>query len=341
MKRLFFSDVHFNTWSYGATVTKDGFNSRLMQQYKAACDMVIYAEEHGIEYVYFTGDLFHTHGNVPTQALQLASDIFRQLRQRGIKIRAIPGNHDMADKHGHIHALNFLPQDERGVFWEDDGGINVHAMPYTTDEEKIKRFLGNVGEGNGSIVLLHQGVAGVPLSSGYLLDEKLNPEMIPDNCVAFTGHYHFHKVVSPHLTVVGNLTPLNWSDIDQPKGFIVWDEDKGGITRVIQQKSPVFISWNDRIEKHSDLTNVEGAFVRYTSPVKPAEMVDVRERLMDAGALQVQFSNMETDKGETEIRSGDQMTIVDIVEQYDDATEGRRREVGVEIRENTYASSQG
>jgi len=211
-KRLVFSDLHLNQWAYGSTITSEGFNSRLWAQAMACQEMIEDAEREGVRYAYFCGDLFHLHGSVPTQALVMASRLFNGLRSRGIQIRAIPGNHDMQDKQGKIHGLEFLPEGERLGYWPDDDGLFVQALPYTTDEEVLKRFLGELdfGEAGGGMILLHQGVAGVPLSSGWVLDEKLTPKMIPENVMAFVGHYHFFRQVSSNLTVVGNLTPLTW-----------------------------------------------------------------------------------------------------------------------------------
>lgn len=336
MKRIIFSDLHLHNWNFGATVTPEGFNSRLWNQWLSAKEMINYAEEYNVKYVYFCGDLFHIHGFVSTPALFIATKIFTELRKRGIKLRVVPGNHDMADKQGNIHGLCIASEEEISGKWMDDG-LNVYALPYTQSEEALKQFLGNVGDGDGGMVLLHQGVAGVPLSSGYLLDEKLNPKMIPDNSVAFTGHYHFHKKVTPRLTVVGNLTPLNWGDIDQGKGWLCWDDETGKCEQILQRSSPMFISWNKKREKHSDLLNVNGAFVRYTDPVTTTQMDKERNRLQEAGALTVQFSNFKTSNKETKIRSGDQITMDHLLEQFYKNTEGRRREVGIEVRENRYA----
>ena len=160
--------------------------------------------------------------------------------------------------------------------------------------------------------------------------------MIPNNSVAFTGHYHFFKKVSKRLTVVGNLTPLGWSDIDQPKGWLCWDDETGDTEQIVQSVSPMFISWNRSVERHSDLENVKDTFVRFTAPVTVEEMTMIREKLMDAGALTVQFSEMKKSKKEKKIRAGNQISMESLVEQYSNSTEGRRREVGQEIREDNY-----
>lgn len=338
MKRLIFSDLHLHTWAYGATVTEQGFNSRLWSQWQAVQQMIEEVEEHGIEYAYFCGDMFHQHGTVPTQALVLASAMVDQLRKRKVKIRAIPGNHDQYSRDGHIHALSWLEEGELYGHWVDEG-LTVTALPYTEDEERIKQFLGHAADAGG-VVLLHQGVSGVPLSSGYVLDERLTPEMIPDNVRAFTGHYHFHRAVTPNLTVVGNLTPLNWSDIDQSKGWVIWDDETGEMEQHLQSAAPSFITWNADIAGHSDIENVQNAFVRYTDPVEAgSHREDIRRDLVEAGALSVEFPKVEVSGKADFVRTGDDMTVEHLIEVFENQDmDDRRRQVGVEIRENRYAT---
>ena len=334
MKRLLFSDIHLHTWTYGATVTDTGYNSRLWAQAAAIQEMINDAVEQGCQYAYFCGDLFHTHGTVPTQALSVAGQMFSILRHHGIKVRAIPGNHDMYDRQGQIHALSWLPQEEIRGYWVD-GDLPVWALPYTDDEDVLKRFLEDAGQGDGGMVLLHQGVAGVPLSSGFVLDERLTPDMIPDNVRAFTGHYHFHRAVTPNLTVVGNLTPLNWGDIDQEKGWVIWDDETGSLDHRIQTKSPYFISFSGE----EDLDIVDGNFVRYTSPVEPGDMESIRAGLIKEGARTVEFSNVSTSEREQQaMKGGDQLTVEHLVEVFEQDIDDRRKEVGVEVREEKYES---
>lgn len=333
-KRLIFSDVHLNTWQYGATVDKDGYNSRLGAQRAALTQIVQTIDAHNIKYVYFGGDLFHTHSRIPTQALCVAAEFIGELKYREINFRAIPGNHDFEDKAGKIHALQWLSEESLRGYWRD-AGLVIVALPYTEDKEVIKRFLGEIPP--GSMALLHQGVNGVPLSSGYVLDESLTPEMIPDHATVFTGHYHFHKRVKPNLTVIGNLTPLNWSDIDQQKGFIIWDDQTKEQRFFPQKYSPAFMSWNNSIAKHSDISNVKNAFVRWTEEIKQGDQEGIRKELIKEGALTVEFPKVEIEIGSSAIRTGEDITVEHLVKTFETKDmEPRRIKVGQEIREEKY-----
>lgn len=332
MKRLIFSDIHFHPWAYGSHITASGINSRLSAQSMAADEMILDAVEEGVKYAYFCGDLFHTHGNIPTQALMVASIMFEKLRQQGIKIRVIPGNHDQYDRQGRIHGLQFLPESERIGHWVDEG-LDVRSLPYTTDDDTLTRFLDHAGSGDGSMLMLHQGVSGIPLASGYVLDERLTSDMIPDNCRAFTGHYHFHKVVTPRLTVVGNLTPLGWGDIDQQKGWLIWDDTSPYFEQKIQTASPEFVTHNE-----GDTTPVAGKFVRYGTAIHHSEQTNVRESLIKEGALSVEFPTMKVEKTQDNIRTGEGITAEYLADEFAKKTDGRRAEIGKELRESTYTT---
>ena len=328
-KRLIWSDVHLNAYQYGATLTKDGFNSRLWTQWKAAQEMINDAENEGVQYAYFTGDAFHTHGIISSQALTICAAIFGQLRKRGIKVRALPGNHDFASKS--IHSLAWLPEEELYGQW-DDGGLLVRGLPYTASEEVLKRFLSDVGEDGEGLLLLHQGVSGIALPTGVMLDERLTPEMIPDNCICYSGHYHEFHEVSDRLIIPGSLTGLNWSDLNQPKGWVI-TEDSGVFSHhKVQTAAPDFISTN----KDSDIQVIKGNFVRYTDTVTLKEQAVIRADLKEIGALTVEFPRVKVSKKQEEIRSGETITAEHIAKQFDKRETGRRAEVGQEIREGHY-----
>jgi len=303
--------------------------------------VIDYVKNHDVRFLYCNGDVFHTPGNIPTQALHVAAEFFLELRRLGCEYRLLVGNHDMANKSGGINALKFLDDGTNIAYpglparWFD-GGLEIHGLGYCENENTIINFLENAGRGGErTVLLLHQGVAGVPLSSGYVIDERLTPEMIPDNCFAFTGHYHFHRVVTPNLIVVGNLTPLSWSDIDQEKGFVSWDDKTGAIDFIPQTGAPKFLSYDPG--DPTDYYEIEGNFLRYSVEVSPKEIPAIRQRLKDEGARAVEFPHVKTDDNKI-FQTGvsfDHNALINAVAEVD--MEPRRSEVGIEIREEKYS----
>jgi DNA repair exonuclease SbcCD nuclease subunit len=332
MKVIFFSDVHLHPWTYGASTDEYGMNTRLAAQHNALMEMVEYALQHGIEYLYFCGDLFHTHSTVHAQALYVASNFYKTIEETGLKLRVIPGNHDYANRSGMINTLSWLPMEVQRGTWHDND-MFVTSLPYTDNEDYIKEFMENAATlPKGSIIMLHQGVAGVPLSSGYVMDERLTPAMIPSNVTAFTGHYHFHRRVSDNLTVVGNLTPLNWNDLGQEKGWVVFDTETRAIKQVVQTRAPEF-----RLVGR-DNRECRNAFVRYSEPTSREEQNEIRAALINEGALTVEFPLTEGE-GKTNATSpkSEEVTLTQLVNLYVSLqTDPRRKLVGELVREGKY-----
>lgn len=329
MKRLIFSDVHLHTWQYGARVLENGFNSRLWSQKLALDKMLDRAAEEGVKYAYFGGDFFHTPGNVPTQALQVANEFFQRVQNHGIQLYMLAGNHDMASRNGKIHALagrQYVTAPGQYRMWRD-GGTPVHTLGYTTDSKVIEDFLKNTNT-DGGLILMHQGVAGVPLSSGYVLDERLTAEMIPENCEAFTGHYHFYRAVSPRLTVIGNLSAINWSDIDQRKGYILWD-DVTGNQEWIESEAPRFVTYDPE-------QSVENCFVRYCEEVSRGDISEIRKELLQLGAIAIEFPSVKLDDMRSWRSFKNRFNVVDYIKSLEEDMEERRKEVGVEVRGGCY-----
>lgn len=336
MKRIFISDIHLHTWSYGATVASNGMNTRLLAQAKALNEVERYAIENNIDYIYHGGDMFHTPGSVPTQALYVFNNFVRELSLNKINFRGIVGNHDQATKDGYINSV--FPYATQQIENWYDRDLPVSMMGYTQDEDAIKQLL-SLAADEGGLILMHQGVKNVPLASGYVVDECLTPAMIPANCMAFTGHYHFHKRVTSNLTVIGNLTALNWNDIDQEKGFLVWDDETNEI-EFISSKAPRFISFSEGQE----LGLVENCFVRYTDEIKVTHIAEIRETLINNGAITVEFPNksaavssaISMAKIESNRRIFQPREYLSVIEPK---LEPRRKQVGEELRNGTYETA--
>lgn len=342
MKRIIYSDLHLHTWSYGATVTSAGYNSRLYAQYEALEEMAEYAKENDIKYVYFTGDLFHTPGKIPTQALQLAHKAFLYMLDLGLFMRFLVGNHDMENRTGTIHALNWL--NEFGMIidstkpqkWHEDG-IAISALGYTEDAEQITRTLATAGD--DSMVLLHQGVDGHALGSGYVLNDVLTPDMIGPNIRhCFTGHYHRNDFVTKNLTIVGAMTPLTWSDLNESKGFLVWDDETNKVTQCVSEIPPKFVVITADLVKSYDTPNLQNAFVRVVG--KPEMSIkEARDILEELGAIKVEFHMSEEDVDKASTRQAFKTFDIQTgIEQAEKEIEAERRVVGEKLRALNYIS---
>lgn len=346
---LVFSDLHLNVWNYGATY-ENGQNSRLMDQLDVLHQIRDYAVLHDIKYIFFTGDFFHTHQTVRAEVLMAAHEALSSLAQQS-QLIMLAGNHDMADKEGNVHSLSFLKA-YAAVVARNSGlfvleGHRIQCLPYTEDEDKLKKFLDNTHPGD--IVLMHQGVSGIPVSSrGFTLNEILAPNMVPAHVeVAFAGHYHSHRKVKDNLYIPGSPMQLTWSDVGEPRGWLdvtSQSMQQGTSVNFVQSKAPEFVEITmSHIGENIANTNyipqrVGGNFIRVVDDVpEPIDIQSIREGLLDAGARSVEVIPKEMES--VKVARQDFSTITELFKEYTEANgiEGRTLEVGRSLMKGNYA----
>jgi DNA repair exonuclease SbcCD nuclease subunit len=221
-------------------------------------------------------------------------------------IYTMVGNHDTADKSMKTHSLHWL--EGMGINVIDEPwhyGFNglprqFSFLPYTEDIEVLKQFFKDTEKKEGgTICFMHQGVAGVPMGSGFVPNEMFTLDMVPDGIEhIFTGHYHQHNTWSDRVTVIGSAMQLNWADKGDKRGFLVFDTDYPSDFEFIETVAPKFVSFNMDGRGSADYTYQEkigkpglfdNNFVRvfnYHSQFTE----DIREGLMvEAGARSVEF----------------------------------------------------
>jgi DNA repair exonuclease SbcCD nuclease subunit len=269
-------------------------NSRLLDGAGIFYQMVKYLLEKPVDEIVFCGDLFHTHGKLNADVLKVAFNGFDHLglvHNKPSHITALVGNHDTSDMTMKTH----------GLHWLEACGVNIidapvhnrfnglpsslSFLPYTEDKEAIKKFFDKCGD----FCFLHQGIANVPMGSGFVINEILTADMIPDHVKhVFTGHYHQHNRVSDTLTIVGSPMQLTWADEGDKRGFIVYDTNTGEIEH-IESTTPKFVTidWNDIFQTTID-EEVKGNFVRVKG-VSVADAEAVRKEITEAGARSVEF----------------------------------------------------
>ena len=281
MRILIFSDIHLHNWHYGSTLV-DGMNSRLLDGANVLNQIAEYCKTNTIDYVVFGGDLFHEHGKINAAVLKVAWEGIRNILKHTGEMFLLVGNHDTSDKSMAVHAMHWLESfDQCTVIHKPTHHYLFSALPYTEDKDVLTKFFRDAGQ----ICFTHQGMSGVPIGSGFLINEIMTPSMIPSTVQRlFTGHYHKHTRVSDQVTVIGSTMQLTWADEGDKRGFLVYDTAIGSIEQ-IESKAPKFVTID--INNYTQ-EQVSSNFVRVKG-VSAAESEDVRKQLTEAGARSVEF----------------------------------------------------
>jgi DNA repair exonuclease SbcCD nuclease subunit len=353
MKVLIWSDIHLHNWPYGSTLV-DGVNSRLLAQRKVMTHIADYAAENDIDHIVFCGDLFHQHGKIDAQVLKVAYEGIKEILEKSnVYMDMLVGNHDTAMKDMSTHALHWLnafsdlsaamPQvrviDKPTHNDLVDRVWPFSFLPYTEDEAVLKQFFKDANP----ICFMHQGVVDVPMASGFVVNEIMNVDMIPDHVQhVFTGHYHpFHMLEK--ATVVGSVMQHNWADMGDTRGFLVVDTDTLAIKQV-NSHAPKFTTCDmggagslgdskvDERWHHREW--FKNNYVRVTN-FEEGSIPNIRKEILAAGAASVEFVIQRKTYKSNVVKAitGKGLSVPELVREYEDEhnISQERRKVGKEL----------
>jgi hypothetical protein len=129
---------------------------------------------------------------------------------------------------------------------------------------------------------------------------------------------------------------MTWSDVNEQKGFMVWDDETNKVTKCCSELPPRFISRqmdNLVVDASEDLTN---CFVRVVGTPQFETIEEVRKGLLDKGALTVEFNMtpMEPDEAKTAaLKHGFKVfDSLHHIERVEETVDPQRKVVGQKLR---------
>jgi DNA repair protein SbcD/Mre11 len=228
------ADIHLGHEQYGLAKRSDDFA-------KAYLAMVEYAVQNTVDFVLIAGDLFH-HARADAWTLKQAMAGLSILREVGIPVLAVEGNHDAQHMYKNLSWMEFLcdqellillnmhkapngykslvpfDADTRRGSWMDVAGARVYGLKYygASTARIIDEIAGDVEKGpNGyTIMMLHAGMEGqVPHMHGGLTFGQLEPLR---STVDYLALGHIHKrlvedwVFNPGSTETNSMDEMEW-----------------------------------------------------------------------------------------------------------------------------------
>lgn len=107
MKLLHFADTHLGMENYGRVNTATGLHSRFEDGLKCLSFIIDTALERRVDAAIFAGDAYRTCDPNPTHQHGFAQQM-RRLREAGIPLVMVPGNHDMPVSFGRKSAIDIF-----------------------------------------------------------------------------------------------------------------------------------------------------------------------------------------------------------------------------------------
>ena len=197
-----------------------------------------------IDNIFIGGDVFTNRSGQPLTCLTVWKEILEGVKEKGIRIHVIPGNHDKTyadDERSYldIYSGQFI---YRNAACRNFDGLDVIFIPYFKDEkwlEEFQRVDCKRDKDNPAVLITHTGFDGVRNNDGGLVQSSIKPSMFKDYAKVLIGHYHDASKLSSNVFYTGSAYQNNYGESVTDKGFTVIYND--GATEFVPSHFPRYI----------------------------------------------------------------------------------------------------
>ena len=265
MKVAIISDTHC-----GARNSSDIFLDYQEQFYSEI--FFPYLKENNITNILHLGDYYEHRKFVNFKALNHNRRVFLEpLRDNGISMDIIPGNHDVFYKNTNdLCALKELLghfKNNVNIIMKptvlDYDGLSVAAVPWINNEN-YKEYTDFIKKCKAPFLGAHLELMGFDLYPGMPNPHGMTTEIFKRFETVMSGHFHT-KSSNGNIHYLGAQMEFTWNDVDDPKYFHVLDTETRVVTPVL---NPITIFkkfyWDDVNNDYSnvDLTQFDQKFVK-------------------------------------------------------------------------------
>ena len=230
-----------------------------------------YLVENGIKQIIHLGDYYDNRKTINFKALQHNRKIFLEpMREHGITMDIIPGNHDVYYKNtNELNALKELQghyMNEVNLIMEPTvmnyDGTEVALIPWINpeNEKATLEFLENT---TASIVGAHLELQGFEMSRGQVCMDGMSKSHFDRFEMVLSGHFHA-KSSMDNIHYLGSQMEFFWNDCDDPKHFHILDTETREITPVhnpLRIYEKIYYD-HEKMNKFKDLKYLDNKFVK-------------------------------------------------------------------------------
>jgi len=231
-----------------------------------------YLIEHDIKQIIHLGDYYDHRKFINFKALNHNRKVFlSRLRDHGISMDIIPGNHDTYYKNtNELNALKELQghyMNEVHIIMEptvmEYGATKIGMLPWINNEnyDESMEFVRNC---KADILGAHLELDGFDMMKGLKAHDGMDPAPFKRFEMVLSGHYHT-KSTQDNIHYLGTQFEFYWSDAHDKKYFHVLDTDTRELT-AIHNPNTLFhrIIYDDERHNYStmDVSNLDHKFVK-------------------------------------------------------------------------------
>ena len=306
MKAVILNDTHFGYKADSSIVleyTLSFFENQLFP----------YLKENNITTIFHLGDLFDRRKYINFKTLNAVRErFFEPLRQMGIKVHIICGNHDTFFRNTNkvnsleelaSHYSNWSVYSEPTEINLKDGCVALLPWINSENEEAVYEFIQN---STCSVLLGHLELCGFQSIRGVSVEQGYDHKHFNKFEFVLTGHYHV-KSSRDNIYYLGTQYQMAYSDVWEEKGFHVFDF-KNRTLDFIQNTEKLFYTFDyneDEIPK-LNYSDFKDKYVKIfiKKRTKQNQFEKFMDKFYEAGVAELQVAE--------EVTSNPELVAVDI-----------------------------
>ena len=188
-----------------------------------------YLEEHQIDTVIDMGDTFDNRRNIDLASLEWSKRVyFDRLQDMGITLHSVVGNHTAYYKDtNEVNTIDLLlsEYDNISVYANTTeiniDGLDILLIPWINQENE-KETYNLIKKTKCSVAMGHLELNGFTATPGHMMEHGASLEPYQNFEKVYSGHYHTRSD-NGKIYYLGNPYELFWNDVNQIRGFHIFD----------------------------------------------------------------------------------------------------------------------
>lgn len=275
-------------------------------------------DKYGLSDLIIGGDLFTNRIGQPLDTLLVVGEVIDDMRERGITIHIIPGNHDKTDSSSKRSYLDVYRAPNFKVYSQlrylNIGNITFTFIPYFEEEKWLKEFKRAQMRTGKNVLITHMGFDGVVNNDGTKVVSDIKPSMFKEYDLVLIGHYHNSSKLAKNVFYTGSAYQNNYGETFQDKGCHLILSD--ATTKFIPLEFPRYIKEEININDSVSINNLiekyagdEENFIRFVFRGKKEDFDKSKVSPAELSRLGIDFK-FEPDEQVEAIRSAENITTL-------------------------------
>ena len=188
-----------------------------------------FLEENPIDAVIHMGDVFDSRKSIDLQSLEWSKRVvFDPLKKYEVHI--ITGNHDCYYKNtNYVNSPELLLTDYSNITLYSSpqtinvGGLDILMLPWICSEN-YQKALDAISNTSAKVVMGHLELNGFRATRGHMMEDGMDIGLFDKFDKVFSGHFHTRSD-NGKIFYLGNPYEMFWNDVNDPRGFHVFDTE--------------------------------------------------------------------------------------------------------------------